>query len=117
MALSNIAEAGQQGMGSTCRVQSFARITLDLDDDYPTGGYPDGGGFTALVKTALGNQNITVVDVKRANAGGGYQYVYDRVNDTLMVYLYPTSAGPMTQVPDETDLVAITGVELIVYWV
>ena len=117
MALSNMAEAGTQGMGSTARVQSFARITLDLDASYPSGGYPAAGGFQALVRTALNNQNITIVDVKRANLGGGYNYIYDRINDKLMVLWYPTGQGPATDVTGTTNLSAITDVELIVSWV
>jgi hypothetical protein len=114
MAITNGATVGQQGMGSTVRMTNKQRIKFDLDADYATGGY---ASFVATtVKTILGSK-ITVLDIVQVSPAGGYLLWWDRANDKLMVYQYPTNIGPATQVPVHTNLAAITALEMVVEYI
>ena len=112
MAITAGATVGQQGMGSTVRMTSQARIKITLDDSYPTSGYTD---FSTTVKAITGLSKITILDIQQAGpANDGatfYDLVYDRANDTLMVLTGGAQAG------NETDLSALADVELIVTFV
>lgn len=112
MTLANVALAGQQGMHSSVRPEFVYRVTLDLDAAYPDGGYTS---FAATTLAAVIGKGKTVINIIQANPCGGYALWWDRVNDKLMVYQYPTSLGPSTQVPGDTDLALITGCEIMVY--
>ena len=116
MAITGGTLIGQSGLGSTVRVESQFRIQFDLDDSYPTGGYTD---FAATVKAITGiGTRVTIVDIVQAAPCGGYKLWYDRVNDTLMVYEYPTSQGPSTEVGNGTDLsTAGADCEMVVHFV
>jgi hypothetical protein len=115
MAITNGATAGQQGMGSTVRQTNQARVSFDLDASYPTGGY------TSFVATTiagiLGSKATSVISITQVSPAGGYLLFWDRANDTLLVYQYPTAIGPATQCPNATNLAAVTGVEMIVEYV
>lgn len=114
MAITNGATVGQQGMGSTVRMTNKQRIKFDLDADYQTGGY---ASFVATtVKTVLGSK-ITVLGIEQASPAGGYKLWWDRANDKLMVWQYPTNIGPSTEVPLHTNLAGITAVEVLVEYV
>lgn len=114
MAITNGATVGQQGMGSTVRMTNKARIKFDLDADYATGGY---ASFVATtVKGVLGSK-ITVLDIQQASPAGGYKLWWDRANDKLMVWQYPTALGPATEVPVHTNLAAVTATEVVVEYI
>lgn len=111
MALANIAEVGQQGMQSTARAYFMHRVSLDLDDSYPSNGYTT---LSTLLKAVIGSR-FTIVDIRQASPAGGYKLWWDRANDTLLVYQYPTSQGPATEVGNGTNLAAVTSLELVVW--
>ena len=113
MALSNGSSPGFAGFSSTVRMHNHERIQFDLDSSYPTGGYTSFGDF---VKTILGTE-ISIVDIQQTTPCGGYKLWWDRANDTLMVYQYPNALGASTEVPNGTDLSAVTDAELVVTYI
>lgn len=58
------------------------QISFAGDGAYPANGTP---GFQALVRTALGKGNVTILYVIAQDCGG-YLPVYDNVADKLKVY-------------------------------
>lgn len=81
--------------------------TIAFDSSYPTGG-------ESLTATDLGFAAMPR-DV-RVEPKGGYVFEYDRTNSTVLVYYGDNnnaSDGALIQVPDTTDLSAITGVKVI----
>lgn len=114
MALSGltITGIGNQGLGSTVRVESKTRVQFDLDGDYTAGGY---AAFSTFLKTVLGTR-VSIISVKQENFSGGYKLWWDRVNDTLIVAQGAAGLGPDSAVPAHTDLSAVTNVEMIVEW-
>lgn len=77
------------------------------DDAYPTGGTT---GFEDTVRSAVDRGDIDVLAIIPDDCGG-FVPVYDRDNDTLMVYQGDNDAAqddPLVEVPDTTDLSATT---------
>jgi len=110
MTVTNAALAGNQGMHSSSRPQFTYRVTFDLATTYPTGGYVDFfAGLQAVLPELVGK---TVIDIRQANPCGGYQLWYDRVNDKLLVYQYPTTLGPATEFP--AGALAVVGCEMTI---
>ena len=116
MAITGGTTIGQSGLMSTSKLDSVFRVQIDLDDSYPTGGYTD---FTATIQAITGiGTRFTIVGVVQQSPCGGYKVWWDRANDTLMVYRYPTSIGPATQVPNGTGLeTAGANLELLIFCV
>ena len=88
------------------------RFTVVLDASYPTGGYT---GLAAKL-TAAASRTPTILAV--IDRGTGYKAVWDYANSKLMVYRCDYDAvadGPMVQVPDTTDLSAVT-LSLVVFY-
>jgi hypothetical protein len=108
MTIANMALAGNQGMHSSSRPQFTYRVNFDLTASYVAGGYAD---FAASVAEAIG-AGKTIIDIRQSNECGGYWLIYDRVNDKLMVYRFPTSAGPATEFP--AGALAVTDCEMTV---
>ncbi len=81
-------------------------LTIDLDDSYPTGGYP----LTAL--TDEFTPSYTVLNIAAAPSGA-YYFGYDRANNKLMVF--EGTAGANAEVGNGTDLQTVTGVELTIW--
>lgn len=82
-------------------------VTVDFDSSYPTGGE---------VLTAGDLQLVSVMKVD-AQLTSGYGFQYDHANEKLLAYYGDNnnaSDGPLIQVPNTTDLSAITGVRLFV---
>uniref|UniRef100_A0A6M3XV64 Uncharacterized protein n=1 Tax=viral metagenome TaxID=1070528 RepID=A0A6M3XV64_9ZZZZ len=112
MAITSAAAVGTQGPLATVKAVSERRIQITLDATYPTGGY---AAFVATtVKGITGFEYVTVLGVKQESPAGGYLLFWDRANDKLMVYQYPTALGPATQVPNLTNLSTVVAAELTV---
>lgn len=82
-------------------------ITIVGDGAYPTGGT---AAFETAVSTALGVGTIDIVGVIMGDCGG-YQAVYDHVNDKLKMYRADYDAvadGALVEVPNATSLAAVT---------
>lgn len=84
----------------------FDRISFAADGSYPTGGT---AAFQAAVqaKTGVGRAIVAIIP----QDCGGYVPVYDQANDKLKVYYGdydPAAAGPMVEVPNATNLSAVT---------
>lgn len=78
--------------------------TIALDVSYPTGG-------EAIDVTA--NERF---DVLIAQPTSGYAFQWDAANQKLLAYRADYDAvadGPLVQVPDTTDLSAVTGIQFI----
>jgi hypothetical protein len=104
---------GNQGQGSTVKVEGKTRVQFDLDADYATGGYT---AFTTFLQTVLGTKR-SIIAVYQASAAGGYTLIWNRATDALMVYQGAAGLGPNTEVPVHTSLaVAGANVEMIVEW-
>lgn len=81
--------------------------TVAFDSSYPTGGEP-------LTAADLGF-SVAPRDV-RIEPKGGYVFEYDRTNSKVLAYYGDNnnaSDGPLIEVPNTTDLSAITGVKVI----
>lgn len=57
-------------------------------------------GFAALVAAALDKVGVDIVGVSKAGPCGGYEPIYDKASDALMLFQYPGDLGPATEVPD-----------------
>lgn len=112
MALSGIAEIGTQGMAGTARVESSSRVTITFDNAYPAGGYTT---ISTLIKAVIGTGK-TITSISQETVGGGYLFSWDRANDTLLCYEYPTAIGPATELATATALAAVS-CEFRVNWV
>lgn len=87
-------------------------ISFAADGSYPTGGT---AAFEASVRAALDVGAVDVLGVCPQDCGG-YQVVYDRANDKLKVYQGDNdnaSDAPGVQVPNTTNLAAVTFVLLV----
>lgn len=87
------------------------RFTVVLDASYPTGGYT---GLAAKL-TAAASRTPTIVAVFAQSSG--YVAYWDYANSKLMLFYSNSDAadGPMIQVPDTTDLSAVT-LSLVVFY-
>ena len=102
----------EAGGGQSLQPIFFDSISMLGDDDYPAGGTPD---FSALVAAALSKEGVEVVEVVKAGPCGGYEVVYDKSADKLMMFVYPDTAGVATE-NTTTDLSGVT-MELVVLYV
>lgn len=88
------------------------RFTVVLDASYPTGGYT---GLAAKL-TAAASRTPTIIAVFAQSSG--YVAYWDFTNSKLMLFYSDSnkaSDGPMIQVPDTTDLSAVT-LSLVVFY-
>jgi len=113
MALTNVALVGTQGPFSPIKAVGIARIKMDLDADYTTGGYTT---FSTTIKTALSNTGITVLAVLAMSPFGGYKPIYNRATDALLIYQGAAGLGPDAEVPLHTNLGAVTAAEVVVIY-
>lgn len=75
---------------------------VDLDSSYPTGGE---------AVDVTGNQSFEVLV---AQSKAGYVFSWDRANQKLLAYHGDNdnvADGPLVQVPDTTNLSAVTGIQ------
>jgi len=118
MAITNVAAAGTQGPFATMKSWGVGRADMDLDNSYPTGGYTN---FVATtLKGVSGWEHITVVHIPdQIVIAGGNAYLahWDRANDTLEMYRFPTAVGPATEVPNAANLAAWTNVEIVFFYI
>lgn len=85
----------------------FEIVDLAFDASYPTGG-------EALTAATLGFATIDFVLVEPA---AGYSFEYDHANSKVIARYGDLNAagdGPLIQIPDTTDLSAVTGVRALV---
>jgi hypothetical protein len=102
-----IASGGADAGQITCE-----RVTVLLDNSYPTGGYT---GLAAKL-TSVSNRTPTILAV--IEQGTGYKVAWDYANSKLMVFHCDNDAvadSPMIQVPDGTNLAAVT-LTLVVFY-
>lgn len=87
------------------------RITVVLDSSYPTGGYT---GLADKIKGAT-NRTPTIIGV--ASQSSGYVAYWDYTNSKLMLYYgnYDAADGVLIEVPNATDLSAVT-LSLLVFY-
>ncbi len=100
MALAPVIESKYE-LGGTAFVYTG---TFDWDNSYSTGGE---------AFDVTGNERF---DIVLTAAKGGYVGVWDAANQKLLAYYGDNnnaSDGPLIQVPDTTDLSAVTGVPFI----
>lgn len=77
--------------------------TIAFDSSYPTGG-------EAL---DLGANAETILHIQCNTSSGGYVFTFDYANQKLLAFYSDNNNaadGPLIQVPDTTDLSAVTGV-------
>lgn len=82
----------------------FDKLVIDLDNSYPTGGYPD---FLAAYRAAVAPRQPTIVGIVPLRTAG-YIVEYDAENDTLMLFQNGAIDTPHEEVPNATDLAAVT---------
>lgn len=104
MALGTITKPTGKKSGANAGKVVHLTVSFAGDSAYPTGGT---AGFTALVNAVSPKEAFTVIGVLNADAGG-YMPVYDDVNDKLKVYRVGAINSPMAEVPNATDLSAVT---------
>ncbi|WP_457556326.1 hypothetical protein [Candidatus Pyrohabitans sp.] len=81
---------------------------IAFDTSYPAGGEP-------LTASDLG---LTKIDHISIEPKSGYIFEYDYANSKVKAYYADyaaASAGPLIEVPDLTDLSAVTGVRVMAY--
>lgn len=88
------------------------RITVVLDNSYPTGGYT---GLAAKI-TGVTNRTPTILGVV-SQGSDGYVFTWDFANSKLMAFHSNSDAadGPLIQVPNATDLSTVTAQLLVFY--
>lgn len=92
-------------------------LDIAFDNSYPTGGEP----FDAAAEVrSKGNfdKTPTVIGVM-IESKGGYVFTYDRANAKILAYYGdydPAAAAPLAEVPNETNLAAVTGVRALVFF-
>jgi len=82
----------------------FDRVSFDGDANYPIGGY---SGFEALAQAAISRGAVDVIGVIGQGCEG-YDVSYDRTNDKLQVWRTGDADNPKDEVPDATNLSAVT---------
>lgn len=93
--------------------QRMDAISFAGDGAYPTGGT---AAFQTSVRSALGVGNVDIVAVIPIDCGG-YVPAWDNATGKLKVYYGdydPAAAGPLVEVPNATDLSAVTFKVLVV---
>lgn len=92
----------EAGGGQTLQPIFFDVISFLGDDDYPAGGTPD---FSTLVAAALSKEGIEVVGVSKAGPCGGFEVVYDKSADKLMLFVSATGLpGVENAVTDQSGV-------------
>lgn len=87
------------------------RFTVVLDNSYPTGGYT---GLAAKLTAAASRTPTIIAAVAQST---GYAAQWDYANSKLMIFICDNAGanGPMIQVPNTTDLSAVT-LSLVVFY-
>lgn len=83
-----------------------SRCVVALDSSYPTGG-------ESLTAAQLG---LTDIQTLNAASSGGYTFEYDDTNAKLKAYYGDNnnaSDGALIEVPNATDLSAVTNVQVL----
>lgn len=78
--------------------------TITLDNSYPTGGYALAG---ILKDTDTGAESVEWIRQLKVELPG-YEGRWDRQNQKLLLYQQSAATGALTQVPNATDLSALT---------
>jgi hypothetical protein len=88
------------------------RITVVLDNSYPTGGY---SGLAAKI-TGVTNRTPTILGLV-GQGTDGYVFTWNYATSKLMAWYgnYDAADGVLIQVPDTTDLSAVTAQLLVFY--
>ena len=91
-------------------------LTLDLDNNYPAGGYADfKATVIAAVKDDIGGGDIDILHVGQNNSPGDPAAkvvpMYDRANDKLVCQDW---AG--AEHTGASDLSSVTGLELVIWY-
>jgi hypothetical protein len=102
MAIGTMTKTLDGQFGNTGPV-NFNLVSFAGDGSYPTGGT---AGFQATVR-ALFKDAREIVGIEAQDCGG-YVPVYDKAADKLKVYQCAGSAAPMSEVPNATNLSAVT---------
>jgi hypothetical protein len=81
--------------------------TINFDSSYPTGG-------EAFPMAAIGALSLAALIVLPKN---GYQFAWDgnRTAPKVIAYQQSAATGALTQVPNTTDLSAVTAVQFVAY--
>lgn len=102
----------QQIVGGTGGYKAVVK-TIAFDNSYPTGGEQLGSAATAAAgAAALGLSSVLFL---QAESTAGYVFEYDYAGKLLAYYAdYNAGAdGALIQVPNATDLSAVTGVRVL----
>ena len=91
-------------------------VTLDLDNNYPAGGYPDfKATLLAAVKDEIGAGDIDILHIGQNNSPGSAAAksvpMYDRVADKLVCQDWAGSEHT-----GGSDLSSVVGLELVVWY-
>lgn len=78
--------------------------TITLDNSYPTGGYSLAGILKETDTGAEGVEWIRSIKIELP----GYEGRFDRPNQKYVLYQQSAATGALTQVPNATDLSALT---------
>lgn len=103
MALTVESATGKQSMGS----RRFEIVDITPDSSWLAAG-------EALTPAELGFASIDFILFESV---GGYVFKYDRTNQKVLAYYGdydPAAAGPLTAVPDTTDIDAVTVRALVI---
>jgi len=102
----------QQIVGGTAGYKAVVK-TIAFDSSYPTGGETLGTAATAAAgAAALGLSTILFL---HASSTSGYMFEYDYAGKLLAYYGDNNNAsdGPLIEVPNTTDLSALTSVRVL----
>jgi hypothetical protein len=86
------------------------RVTVNLDNSYPTGGYP---AFQDKLRAAAAPAAPTVEAIVAIDAKG-LTVAYDRVTDKLKLYRTGATTAVQQEVPNATDLSSLVSIEILV---
>lgn len=95
------------GRAESIGSKRFVIVDIALDASYPTGGE----SITA------GTFGLATVDFVLCEPSAGYTFEYDHANSKLLAYYSDNnnaSDGPAIQVPNTTDLSALTSIRAFV---
>lgn len=90
--------------GGSDAIKVFRMVAITFDASYATGG-------EALTADDLGLSSIDFVSVEPAS---GYLFEYDYTNAKVLAYRCAAAAGAHTQVPNATNLSAVSTRALVV---
>lgn len=82
--------------------QNIVICDIDFDASYPTGGES-----ISTPATILGMDTVHFAII---SPSGGYVFTYDYTNNKILAYRSAGSGAAMAQVPNTTDISAITNV-------